>query len=216
LKLRSFQDHLVWVSILLRKNYVKGQICVKFQNVILTVCFCPNIFVYIIIGLFRSQVIFFAIIHFCFIHVFVSSIICTNLHGYSRNRNRSFVLLCFQYIYWFLSLKIIIGLHYKGYWVWFVDFIFLNSKKKKNKLWGKRCSKHIRVENLDFCVKHERCEDIFYATNQILHIQRMSENNESVTQNSNVALHLRAIGQQLELLYRTYKDLKDEVNSIKQ
>jgi len=99
--------------------------------VILTVCFCPNIFVYIIIGLFRSQVIFFAIIHFCFIHVFVSSIICTNLHGYSRNRNRSFVLLCVQYIYWFLSLKIIIGLHYKGYWVWFVDFIFLNSKKKK-------------------------------------------------------------------------------------
>ena len=36
------------------------------------------------------------------------------------------------------------------------------------------------------------------------------------TQNADVAFHLRAIGQQLELLSRTYKDLKDEVNSIKQ
>ena len=67
-----------------------------------------------------------------------------------------------------------------------------------------------------FCVIHERCEDIFYATNQILQIQRMSENKESVTQNADVAFQLRAVGQQLELLARTYKDLKDEVNSIKQ
>ena len=44
----------------------------------------------------------------------------------------------------------------------------------------------------------------------------MSENNESATQNADVAFQLRAIGQQLELLSRTYKDLKDEVNSIKQ
>jgi len=65
-------------------------------------------------------------------------------------------------------------------------------------------------------VIHERCEDIFYVTNQILQIQRMSENNESATQNADVAFQLRAIGQQLELLSRTYKDLKDEVNSIKQ
>jgi len=65
-------------------------------------------------------------------------------------------------------------------------------------------------------VIHERCEDIFCATNQILQIQRMSENNESATQNADVAFQLRAIGQQLELLSRTYKDLKDEVNSIKQ
>jgi len=65
-------------------------------------------------------------------------------------------------------------------------------------------------------VIHERCEDIFYATNQILQIQRMSENKESVTQNADVAFQLRAVGQQLELLARTYKDLKDEVNSIKQ
>ena len=63
---------------------------------------------------------------------------------------------------------------------------------------------------------HERCEDIFCATNQILQIQRMSENNKSTTQNADVAFQLRAIGQQLELLSRTYKDLKDEVNSIKQ
>ena len=62
---------------------------------------------------------------------------------------------------------------------------------------------------------HERCEDIFCATNQILQIQRMSENNESTTQNADVAFQLRAIGQQLELLTRTYKDLKDEVSSIK-
>jgi hypothetical protein len=68
-----------------------------------------------------------------------------------------------------------------------------------------------------FCVIHERCEDIFCATNQILQIQRMSENNESATQNAvDVAFQLRAIGQQLELLSRTYKDMKDEVNSIKQ
>jgi len=73
------------------------------------------------------------------------------------------------------------------------------------------------VKILDFfCVIHERCEDIFCATNQILQIQRMSENNESATQNADVAFQLRAIGQQLELLSRTYKDLKDEVNSIKQ
>ena len=63
---------------------------------------------------------------------------------------------------------------------------------------------------------HERCEDIFCATNQILQIQRISENNESATQNVDVAFQLRSIGQQLELLSRTYKDLKDEVNSIKQ
>jgi hypothetical protein len=44
----------------------------------------------------------------------------------------------------------------------------------------------------------------------------MSKNNESTTQNINVAFHLRAIGQQLELLSRMYKDLKYEVNSIKQ
>ena len=61
---------------------------------------------------------------------------------------------------------------------------------------------------------HERCEDIFCATNQILQIQRMSENNESTTQNVDVAFQLRSIGQQLELLSRTYKDLTDEVNSF--
>jgi hypothetical protein len=72
------------------------------------------------------------------------------------------------------------------------------------------------VKNLDFCVKHERCEDTFCATNQMFQIQRMSENNKLVTQNADVAFHLRAIGQQLELLSRTYTDLKDEVNSIKQ
>ena len=44
----------------------------------------------------------------------------------------------------------------------------------------------------------------------------MSENNELATQNANVDFQLRAIGQQLELLSRTYKDLKDDVNSIKQ
>jgi len=37
-----------------------------------------------------------------------------------------------------------------------------------------------------------------------------------VTQNVDVAFQLRAIGQQLELLSRMFKDLKDEVNSIKQ
>jgi hypothetical protein len=31
-------------------------------------------------------------------------------------------------------------------------------------------------------VKYDRCEDISCATNQILQIQRMSENNESTTQ----------------------------------
>jgi hypothetical protein len=56
----------------------------------------------------------------------------------------------------------------------------------------------------------------FFGTNQILQIQRMSENNESVTQNVDVAFQLRAMGQQLELMSRAYKDLKDEVNSIKQ
>ena len=44
----------------------------------------------------------------------------------------------------------------------------------------------------------------------------MSENNASATQNPDEAFQLRSIGQQLELLSRTYKDLKDEVNSIKQ
>ena len=44
----------------------------------------------------------------------------------------------------------------------------------------------------------------------------MSENNESATQNADVAFQLRSIGQQLEMLSRTYKDLKDEVNLIKQ
>ena len=44
----------------------------------------------------------------------------------------------------------------------------------------------------------------------------MSENNESATPNADVAFQLRAMGQQLELLSRTCKDLKDEVNLIKQ
>ena len=44
----------------------------------------------------------------------------------------------------------------------------------------------------------------------------MSKNKESAIQNANVTFQLRAIGQQLELLFRTYKDLKDEVYSIKQ
>ena len=100
------------------------------------------------------------------------------------------------------------------------DFDLLISvpkEPKESKLCGKRRSELIRVKSLDFfCVIHERCEDIFCATKQNLQIQIMSENNESATQNANVAFQLRAIGQQLELLSRTYKDLKDEVNSIKQ
>jgi seryl-tRNA synthetase len=44
----------------------------------------------------------------------------------------------------------------------------------------------------------------------------MSENNKSATQNADIAFQLRAIGRQLELLFRTYKDLKNKVNSIKQ
>ena len=44
----------------------------------------------------------------------------------------------------------------------------------------------------------------------------MFENNESMTQNADIAFQLRAIGQQLELLSRMYEDLKDEVNLIKQ
>ena len=44
----------------------------------------------------------------------------------------------------------------------------------------------------------------------------MSKNNESTTQNTNMAFQLRGIGQQLKLLSRTYKDLKDEVNLVKQ
>ena len=65
---------------------------------------------------------------------------------------------------------------------------------------------------------HESCEDIYiyiFATNQILQIEKMSENNESATPNADVAFQLRAMGQQLELLSRTCKDLKDDVNSIK-
>ena len=72
------------------------------------------------------------------------------------------------------------------------------------------------MKSLDFfLVIHERCDDIFCATNQILQIQRMSENNESATQNADVAFQFRVIGQQLELLSKTYKDLKDEVNLVK-
>ena len=46
-------------------------------------------------------------------------------------------------------------------------------------------------------------------------IQKISENNESTTQNVDIAFQLQVIGHQLELLSRTYKDLKDKVNSIK-
>ena len=44
----------------------------------------------------------------------------------------------------------------------------------------------------------------------------MFENNKLATQNVDVAFQLRALGQQLELLSMTYKDLKYEMNSIKQ
>jgi len=93
-------------------------------------------------------------------------------------------------------------------------FQFLKNQKKTNcEVKGVEL---IRVKNLDFCVKHKRCEDIFYTTNQILSIQRLYENNESATQNIDVTFQLWAIDQQLELLSKTYKDLKDEVNLIKQ
>jgi hypothetical protein len=39
----------------------------------------------------------------------------------------------------------------------------------------------IKVKSFDFYVKHKRCEDIFCATNQILQIERMFENNKSMT-----------------------------------
>ena len=74
------------------------------------------------------------------------------------------------------------------------------------------------MKSLDFVfVGYTRGVRIYFVLlTQILQIQRMSENNKSTTQNADVAFQLRAIGQQLELLSRTYKDLKDEVNSIKQ
>jgi hypothetical protein len=65
--------------------------------------------------------------------------------------------------------------------------ISVPKEPKENKLWGKRRSELIRMKSLDFYMKHERCEDIFNATNQILQIQKISENNESVTQNTNVS-----------------------------
>jgi hypothetical protein len=43
--------------------------------------------------------------------------------------------------------------------------ILIPKDPKESKLLGKRHSEHIRVKILDFCVKHERCEDIFCATN---------------------------------------------------
>ena len=55
----------------------------------------------------------------------------------------------------------------------------------------------------------------FFATNQILQIQRMSENNESVTQNAGVAFQLRALCQQLELLFLMYMDVIDDLKSIR-
>jgi hypothetical protein len=76
------------------------------------------------------------------------------------------------------------------------DLLILIPKDlKESKLLGKRHSEHIRVKILDFCVKHERCEDIFCATNQILQIKKISKINKSVTQNADVAFQLRAIGQ---------------------
>ena len=121
---------------------------------------------------------FSLIFDYVLFRVFILCTIRTNLHCYLRNHNHSFVLLSFQYIYWFLYLKIIFGLCCKGYWLWFVDF---SSKRKESKFWGKKRTELIRV-NLDFYVKYDRCEDISCATNQILQIQRMSENNESTTQ----------------------------------
>jgi len=64
-------------------------------------------------------------------------------------------------------------------------------------------------------VTHERCEEIFFVTNRILQIQRMFENNESATQNADVAFQLRASCQQLELLSRMNMDLKDDLKWIK-
>ena len=55
----------------------------------------------------------------------------------------------------------------------------------------------------------------FFAANQILQIQRMSENNESVTQNAGVAFQLRALCQQLELLSRMNMVVIDDLKWIK-
>ena len=119
------------------------------------------IFVSIIIGLFSIQLIFFSNFLFCLFHVFVSSTIRMNLQCYSRNHNHSFVLLCFQYIYWFLSLRIIIGLRCEGYY--FDSWISVPKEPKESKLWGKKYSEFIRVKSYDdtiqaksdsdFCVK---------------------------------------------------------------
>jgi hypothetical protein len=51
------------------------------------------------------------------------------------------------------------------------DLLILVPKEpKESKLWGKTRSELIRVKNLDFYMKYERCKDIFCATNQILQI----------------------------------------------
>jgi hypothetical protein len=43
--------------------------------------------------------------------------------------------------------------------------ISIPKKPKESKLSVKRHNELSRVKNLDFYVKHERCEDIFYANN---------------------------------------------------
>ena len=55
----------------------------------------------------------------------------------------------------------------------------------------------------------------FFATNRILQIQRMSENNESAAQNTAIAFQLRVLCQQLELLSRLNMDLTDNLKWIK-
>ena len=79
------------------------------------------------LGVLSSPVFSFALFR-----VFVSSTIhTTNLHCYSRNRNRGFVLLCFQYFYCFLSLKIAIRVRCEASSLWFVDFSSERTTRKQ-------------------------------------------------------------------------------------
>ena len=97
--MRSFQSRLVRVSTPLRENWVRAWILLKSQNVILRVSSCRILCFCSLFSHLGVKQLFSLVFAFVFFGVLVTSIIRANLHCWSRNRKRSFVLPCFQYSY---------------------------------------------------------------------------------------------------------------------
>jgi hypothetical protein len=137
-----------------------------------------------------------------------------NLHCYSWNHNCSFVLLVFStFINSWVYIHNCIEL-----WkpLTLIGWIFSFQRKKKSKLWGKNVVSLLEWKALILCEKREMWEYILRYSLIFYIFQRMFENNGSTISTVKFSFQIRAMGQQIELLTKMTKKLKDEMDSMKQ